>query len=70
MTSHSSRGLLAASVCIFALLSGAHASAAEAAASTNTVAGNGSEGTDVSELIVTAERNRAAADRADQGFGG
>ena len=55
-----SRGPLAASVSLCAILFAATAEAAAADAA-KTVAGNGSEGTDVSELVVTAERNRAAA---------
>jgi iron complex outermembrane receptor protein len=62
MKTVSTRRLLAASVCVFALSWGASAMAADAAAGApGTVAGNGSEGTDVSELVITTERNQAAA---------
>ena len=60
MTRSISRGRLAASVGVLALLYGGGAMAADAATG-GTVAGNGSEGTDVSELVVTAEHDIGAA---------
>ena len=53
------RGALALTASAMALLSGAHAFAADAAA--GAPAGAGTESTDISNIVVTAERNRAAA---------
>ncbi|HEY2051942.1 MAG TPA: TonB-dependent receptor [Caulobacteraceae bacterium] len=73
MTSYSTRSLLAASVAIFALTFGTAATAAGAAGSgagaapsdtQSTVAGNGSYGTNVEELIVTTQAQSKAADVA------
>jgi iron complex outermembrane receptor protein len=61
MTILSKRAWLAVSTCALAILTASAAAAATAAGPTGTVAGSGSEGTDVSELIVTAERSQAAA---------
>jgi iron complex outermembrane receptor protein len=60
------RAWLAISTCVLALTAGGLAWAADGAAAdgtspTGSAAGQGSEGTDVSELIVTAEKTQAAA---------
>jgi iron complex outermembrane receptor protein len=61
MKHFSARAWLAISVCGLALVAGRGAMAAAAASDTGTVAGDGSEGTSVDALIVTAERAQAAA---------
>ncbi len=64
MTRHSLSSALALTVSVAALMAGAPAIAADAAAGAPapTMTGAGAEGTDVSTIIVTAERNKAAAE--------
>ena len=54
------RGILVAGTCVSALIAG-NAFAADEVSGANTVAGNGSEGTNIEALIVTAEKNPGAA---------
>jgi iron complex outermembrane recepter protein len=68
MKKHTKRSLLAASTAAFVLAMGAAAHAADAAAAASapgsapaTVAGNGSEGTSVDELIITTQQQSEAA---------
>jgi iron complex outermembrane receptor protein len=57
----SARLLLVAGTCAAALIGGRAFAADAATGAVGTVAGSGSEATNVDELIVTAERNQAAA---------
>src|ERR1700758_5306215 len=61
MTRHSLSSALALTVSVAALVAGTPALAAGAAAAGGRPAGSGTESTDISEVVVTAERNQAAA---------